>query len=51
MGCIGNDGTISSMTCIKDVNKKDMQVFWNSLKNTLDRNKKYFQFFDVTLQT
>ena len=47
MAAIGSDGTVCSMTSYRDVYTKDMNVFFNELKSTFSKNKKYFLTYDV----
>ena len=42
LAAICTDGLVCQMTAEKDVNTRDCNVFFNELKNTLNRNKKYF---------
>lgn len=49
MAAIGTEGTICSMTSIKDVYTIDMNVFFSNLKQTLSANKKYFMLYDVKI--
>ena len=47
MAAIGSDGTVCSMTSYNDVYTRDVNVFFNELKNTFKKSKKYFITYDV----
>lgn len=49
MAAIGSDGTVCSMTSYYDVCTRDINVFFNDLKTTFRKNKKYFVTYDVSI--